>query len=199
MMQPRSRLSLSSRSLSPWYRHSLTVFLLSVGWVGCEKPERCTVNVECGNQHLCRSGACKPKCDTYLACDTGEACVDGACEVPSPDYCSQIVPTLTPPEMGPFAPCPPSETGAGEAMVGAGEMMMSPANPASAGAMMSTAGATGESGGAETAAGSTSETAGVVNETAGAAAGAAAGETTAGATAGETAGETLEVVGGQAE
>ena len=168
---------------------------------GCEKPERCTVNVECGTDHLCRDGACKPKCLTYRTCEEGEACVDGACEVPTADYCSHVVPAQTPPEMGPYEPCPPGEmsvpvdelTG-GAVMAGESEMMSmgGESSPAPAEA--------GEPAAGETTPAPAPEMAGA--NSAGEAAGEeAAGEEAAGEEAAgeETAGEVIEVVGGQTE
>ena len=86
----------------------ITIGLISTLLIACEKPTECTINSECGTEHLCREGICKPKCLTYLTCEEGEACVDGACEIPTADYCSHVVPNQTPPDMEPFAPCPPS-------------------------------------------------------------------------------------------
>lgn len=192
----------------------LLVMGLSGAFVGCDKPERCTVNSECGNQHLCREGVCKPKCETYLTCDEGEACVDGACEVPSADYCSHVVPAQTPPEMGAYEPCPPSEVNV------AGEMsaMMTPGGmPAASGGMSAPASEGGASAGASAPAGAEQvagegamggESAGAeapAGESAGAEASAgesAGAEAPAGESAGAemmTAGAVIEVVGGQAE
>ena len=172
-------------------RSMSTLFLITTLSFGCEEADRCTVNVECGTDHLCRAGECKPKCNTYLTCEEGEACIDGACEVPTADYCSHIVPAMTPPEMGPYAPCPPSEM-AGETAGGmsnaAGETP-APAGEAAAGEAAAGEAAAGEAAAGEAAAGE-------------AAAGeAAAGEAAAGeAAAGEAAaGDVIEVIGGENE
>ena len=94
-------------------RTLITISMLTTPLVACEKPTHCTINSECGSDFLCREGVCKPKCLTYLTCnyDEGEACVDGACEIPTADYCSHVVPTQTPPDMTPYAPCPPGLLG----------------------------------------------------------------------------------------
>ena len=96
-------------------RTLITISMLTTPLVACEKPTHCTINSECGSDFLCREGICKPKCLTYLTCnyEEGEACVDGACEIPTADYCSHVVPTQTPPDMTPYAPCPPSQLGDG--------------------------------------------------------------------------------------
>ena len=94
-------------------RTLITISMLTTPLVACEKPTHCTINSECGSDFLCREGICKPKCLTYLTCNytEGEACVDGACDIPTADYCSHVVPTQTPPDMTPYAPCPPSLLG----------------------------------------------------------------------------------------
>jgi hypothetical protein len=84
-----------------------TIGILATPLMACEKPTECTINSECGTEHLCRSAVCKPKCITYLTCEDGEACVDGACEIPSADYCSHVVPNQSQPDMEPYEPCPP--------------------------------------------------------------------------------------------
>ena len=95
--------------------HYLSVFSCLVLLIGfffvapaCDNPE-CSVNSQCGSTHLCRSNECVPKCQTYKTCAEGEACIDGACETPPADYCSDIAPSLAP-EMGVYAPCPPSQS-----------------------------------------------------------------------------------------
>ena len=95
---------------------------------GCELQEGCNVNSQCGQDFLCRDNECLPRCVTYLTCAEGEACVDGACQVPSADYCDYIAPANAP-DGGLYLPCE---------VVG-GVMMMSggtgaPAGGATAGA-----------------------------------------------------------------
>ena len=84
---------------------------LSFAMFACDNPE-CSVNSQCGNTDLCRSNKCVPKCVTYKTCAEGEACVEGACEIPTADFCSDIAPTLAP-EMGVYEPCPPQSATAG--------------------------------------------------------------------------------------
>ena len=203
---PSSRTHADRSSRETWLRiPTLVISIALSGLFGCEKPERCTVNSECGTEHLCRAGACKPKCVTYHTCEEGEACVDGACEVPTADYCSHVVPSRTPPEMGPYEPCPPGEVSVptegqggaemtGESMMMGGVMMTNmSAGDSAAGEEISTAPAgvessAGESAGASAGAG-TGEVAG---GSAGESAGTAAGESAEG-----SAGDVIEVVGGQ--
>ena len=192
------------------YKSLLVVSVALAGLFGCEKPERCTVNSECGIDHLCRDGACKPKCLTYRTCEEGEACVDGACEIPTADYCSHVIPAQTPPEMGPYEPCPPSEMSvsvegmAGAMMASDPSMMNMTAGESVADQDAGSAAGTLDVVAGETAAGETAAGESAAGESAAgeAAAGeAAAGEATAGETAaGETtAGDVIEVVGGQTE
>ena len=85
--------------------------------LGCDSG-RCSINSQCGTESLCRAGVCLPRCVTYKTCQEGEACVNGACDIPSADFCSDIVPSMMSEEGATqFPVCPPTLIGGGtEAM-----------------------------------------------------------------------------------
>ena len=196
-------------------RYFFTVFLLTLPFIalnGCKDEERCSMNTQCGNEHLCRDGDCLPKCQTYLTCAEGEACVEGACQIPAADFCSHIAP-LHVPEVGPYEPCAPttmSDAGVGGAM--SGGMSAMGGQPMSGGEVSAptTAGeaiAGGTTAGGTTAGGTTAGASAPAGEDTPAGAMSAAGsDTEGGATGGDasienSAGEVpvLEVVGGESE
>ena len=170
------------------------LLLLTLG--GCDEESSCSVHSQCGLGFLCRSSECVPKCDTYLTCGDGEVCVmdengEGACEVPTADYCSVIAP-MSVPEMGVYMPCPP-EADAG--MGGAMEMNNTTAGGSTMGGA-TTGGAT--TGGATTGGATMGGTPTGGTTTGGMTTG---GMTTGGMTTGgmTTGGTTLELVGGTPE
>ena len=139
-------------------------------FVACElDKDACALNTDCGRDFLCRDNACRPRCNTYLTCEEGEACVDGACAVPAADYCEHVAP-YSAPDSGLYLPCP---------VVGGAE-------GATGGAVM---------GGAEAGVPAGAEAGAPAGAEAGTPAGAEAGAP-AGAEAGTEAGATLEILGG---